>query len=325
MGYRVGLGLGALPSTSARTWWRLVERCEAGGVDSLWQTDRLATGVPYLEAMAAMAAAAGATERLKFGMNAVVVPFRDPLVLARQCATIDFLSGGRLLPVFGVGGESAPEWRATGRSPRGRGRLADEALSIVQRLWAGEELDHRGAHFRYEGARIAPLPLQQPLPCWIGGTSRAAVRRTARLGTGWLGGLASPETVARTVAAIRAEGVAAGRRVPEDHYGATLPFRLGSEAAPEVEAFARAAGRRAGREEPARLVAAGGPEAVLGRLREYAAGGASKFVLIPLARGEADLLDQVERAVGELVPAVEGAGFAAEVEASGSTRAAARR
>lgn len=313
MGYRLGLGLGVLPSQSARTWWRLVERCEAGGVDSLWQTDRLATRLPYLESLSAMAAAAGATERLKFGMNAVVLPFRDPLVLARQCATIDFLSGGRLLPVFGVGQESAPEWAATGRSPRGRGRLADEMLEICKRLWEGERVDYAGEHFRYEGAAIAPVPVQQPLPCWIGGMSRAAVRRTARLGTGWLGGLASPEAVGGVVDAIRAESARVGRAVPEDHYGATLPFRLGpgSEEAPEVQAFARAAAARAEPgEAPARLVAAGSAEAVLARLREYAAAGASKFVGIPIARDEADLLDQVERATSELVPALEAAGFA---------------
>ncbi len=107
---RVGVGIAASPFSSARSFFRFVELCERSEVDSLWQTDRLASRQPFLEAMSAMAAMAGATERIRFGMNAVVVSLRDPLLLAKQCATIDYLSDGRLLPVFGVGGGGAPEW-----------------------------------------------------------------------------------------------------------------------------------------------------------------------------------------------------------------------
>jgi hypothetical protein len=100
---RIGLGLANFPFSDARAFWRWVERCEDSTVDSIWQTDRLVSPVAQLESMTTMAALAGATRRLKFGMNVTVVAFRDPLVLARECATIDFLSNGRLLPAFGVG------------------------------------------------------------------------------------------------------------------------------------------------------------------------------------------------------------------------------
>ena len=103
MKVRLGLGVATNPFSSARAFFRFVDLCEQSAVDSLWQTDRLASKQPFLEAMSAMAALAGATERLKFGMNAVVVSLRDPLLLAKQCATIDYLSDGRLLPVFGEG------------------------------------------------------------------------------------------------------------------------------------------------------------------------------------------------------------------------------
>src|SRR5512144_3402461 len=108
MAVRVGLGLANFPFSAPAAFWRWVEQCEAGGVDSLWQTDRLISSVPQLEPLAVMAALAGATDRLKFGMNVAVVSFRDPLVLAKECATIDFLSGGHLLPAFGVGPSIAP-------------------------------------------------------------------------------------------------------------------------------------------------------------------------------------------------------------------------
>ena len=134
-----------------------------------------------------MAALAGGTEKLKFGMNVVVVTFRDPLVLAKQCATIDFLSDGRLLPAFGVGGPSAPEWAATGRTTRKRGAIADEALQLMARLWTEDRVTFEGEHFQYKDAIIEPKPVQRPLPLWIGGASEAAIRRTARIGNGWLG------------------------------------------------------------------------------------------------------------------------------------------
>src|SRR5690606_23667014 len=119
-------------------------------IDSIWQTDRLASSQPILESMTTMAALAGRTERLKFGMNVVVLGFRDPLVLAKQCATIDVLSDGRLLPAFGVGRDAAPEWSATGRSPADRGRRADEALTLLTRLWSEERVTFHGEHYHYD-------------------------------------------------------------------------------------------------------------------------------------------------------------------------------
>ena len=163
-----------------------------------------------------MAALAGATERLKFGMNAVVASLRDPLVLAKQCATIDWLSNGRLLPVFGVGSDDAPEFRATGRDAKERGKRADEALELCRRLWSEERVTFRGEFYRYEDVTISPRPIQQPLPLWIGGSSPAAIRRTVRLGTGWLAGIQTPAQVKPVVAAIKAHGAEVG---PADSRG----------------------------------------------------------------------------------------------------------
>lgn len=297
---KVGLGIATNPFSSAKAFFRFVDACEESGVDSLWQTDRLSSRVPFLEAMSTMAALAGATERLKFGMNAVVVSLRDPLLLAKQCATVDYLSGGRLLPVFGVGGDKAPEWEATGRSPKGRGSRADEALEIMQRLWAEEAVSFEGKHYVYKDASIAPRPVQQPLPCWIGGSSQAAIRRTARLGTGWLGGIQTPDQVAPVIEAIRKASREAGRPVPEDHYGAGFPFRFGPADDPLIERFARSRGTGT------HYAVAGDASAVLSRIEEYRRVGVSKFVLIPIASGDEDLMDQTRRVIGEVLPKVHG-------------------
>jgi probable F420-dependent oxidoreductase len=300
---RCGLGVAGFGFDRPRDYFAFAEQCEAGGVDSLWQTDRLVGADAQLEPMAAMAALAGATERIKFGMNAVVVAYRDPLVLAKECATVDFLSNGRLLPVFGVGFEGDPTWRATGRDPRERGRRSDEILEIMARLWSGESVDFAGAHFTYQGVRIAPLPVQQPLPLWIGGHSPAAIRRTARLGSGWLGGLMAPSEVAGVVSAIRAECARAGRRIDDDHYGATIPFRFGDADDPLVQRFAaRSAARAAGAETQ---IVAGKSADLVARIQQYVAGGVSKFVLLPLAQGTRELREQAARAIAEVLPAVE--------------------
>ena len=135
MSVRVGLGTGVNPFESPGAYFSWVEMLEEAGVDSVWQSDRLVSSQPILESMSTMAALAGATDRIKFGMNAIVAPLRDPLLLAKQCATIDYLSGGRLLPVFGVGARTAPEFRKTEHDPAGRGQRFDEMLELMQRLW----------------------------------------------------------------------------------------------------------------------------------------------------------------------------------------------
>ena len=103
MSIAVGLGLMDFPFSGAKAFWRWVALCEEGGIDSLWQTDRMVSREPILEVMSTMAALAGATKTIKFGMNVASVGLRDPLLLAKQCATIDVLSDGRLLPAFGIG------------------------------------------------------------------------------------------------------------------------------------------------------------------------------------------------------------------------------
>lgn len=304
MKVRIGLGIAQTPFADARGFWRFVERCEAGGVDSLWQTDRLVSSQPQLEPMSVMAALAGGTDRIKFGMNVVVVTFRDPLVLAKECATIDWLSRGRLLPAFGVGPAIAPEWAATGRDPKGSGAMVDEALGIMTRLWAGERVTAHGTHFRYTDVRIAPLPIQQPLPLWIGGRSKNAIRRTATLGTGWLGGVESPEQAGAVVAALRAASAAAGRPIDEDHYGAAFGYRFGSADEPLVQRTGQVLSALAQTSDPSRHVAVGGAAEILARIDEYVRIGVSKFVLRPIAMGEADVLDQTERLIGEVLPRV---------------------
>jgi alkanesulfonate monooxygenase SsuD/methylene tetrahydromethanopterin reductase-like flavin-dependent oxidoreductase (luciferase family) len=173
----LGIGIMEYPFQTADGFWRWVDLCEQGGLDSIWQTDRLVSRTPFLEAMTALAAIAGRTRRIKFGVNVVSVAMREPLLLAKQCATIDVLSNGRLLPGFGIGSPRGAEWTAMHLDTTTRGRKTDEALEVIARLWAGESLNYNGKYFKFTNARIAPTPVQPDLPIWIGGSSEASRRR----------------------------------------------------------------------------------------------------------------------------------------------------
>ncbi len=131
----VGLGLGTsrFPFDAARDYFRWIEHCEEAGVNSIWQTDRLVTNESMLECMSAMAVIAGHTERIRFGMNVASIALRDPLLTARQCATIDFLSDGRLLPAFGLGSAFSRDYVATGTPTKRRGKK----LTRRSNCWPG--------------------------------------------------------------------------------------------------------------------------------------------------------------------------------------------
>ncbi|HEY1935879.1 MAG TPA: LLM class flavin-dependent oxidoreductase [Acetobacteraceae bacterium] len=299
----VGVGLMEFPFDGADGFWRWVDLCEAGGIDSIWQTDRLISRAPILESMAALAAIAGRTRRIKFGVNVVSVAMREPVLLAKQCATIDMLSGGRLLPGFGIGSPRGPEWTAMHLDATTRGRKTDEALEIIGRLWRGEKLDYDGKHYKLTGAQIAPLPAQPDLPIWIGGSSDAAVRRTARYGTGWQAGSEPVADVGRVIAAIRAAVVAAGRQIDDDHYGAACAYRFGTWDDPGMNRVAEAYRARTGR-DAREAFAVGDAATIVTRLTEYVEAGASKFILRPAAQGDADMLAQTRMLIEQVLPQV---------------------
>jgi probable F420-dependent oxidoreductase len=302
MAVRVGIGLMDFPFSSARSYWRWVDVCESGGLDSIWQTDRLVSRKPVLECMTAMAALAGATKRIKFGMNVLALGFRDPLVVAKECATIDMLSEGRLLPAFGSGSPQSPDWQATGRSDKGVGRRTDEALEIIARLWDGEDVHFDGEFFNYQGAHISPLPANRRIPLWFGGSGPVSIRRTAQYGSGWLGGRETPEKAGLAAARIMAAAEAVGGRVPDDHFGASFGFRFGKPDDPVFTAYANALRERFPKRDPSKSMVAGSVDDILARVAAYAQAGLSKFVLRPIGADDEDLTEQTQRLADELLP-----------------------
>lgn len=309
MSVRVGLGpgLGASLGTglSVQDYWRWIELCETGGLDSVWFSDQLLGATP--EPVAMQAALAARTQRMRFGASALVAPFRDPLVLAKEFATIDFLSSGRMLPVFGVGNVPDPYWAATGMSPEGRGARSDEVIALVRLLLEQEQVAFDGKHFRYNGPGMRPRPAK-PIPLWIGGNAPAALRRTARLGDGWLGSMIGPEQAGAARRGIEMELEKTGRSIDADHYGMTVIARIGAPDDPALDAtrkrLAAAVPLREGT-TPDDVLAVGSSSHVSQTLRRYVDEGMSKFVVIPVANDAADLLDQTRRMIEDVIPVVE--------------------
>lgn len=169
-------------------------------------------GMPILEALMLLSFAAAVTTRIGLGTDVLVVPQRQPVLLAKQFSTLDTLSGGRAR--FGIGvGWQASEYEALGERFNNRGKRMDEAIELIRTCWREERIDFDGAYYKPEAMAMEPKPPQGPdLPIWVGGNSEAAFARVGKYGNGWLASrVEAPDDAKRAMDAIREAAVAAGR------------------------------------------------------------------------------------------------------------------
>jgi probable F420-dependent oxidoreductase len=173
---------------------RVAEAAEAAGWDGVFSWDHLAFvwDAPAADPWITLSAIAGATSRVRIGTAVTPVARRRPHVLAHELATLDRLSGGRVIFGAGLGG-SPREFGNFGEptDPKVRAEMFDEGLEVMHKLWSGEQVTHRGAHYTVDGVTFAPTPVQERIPIWIGGNRPASLRRAARW-DGWLADSADP-------------------------------------------------------------------------------------------------------------------------------------
>lgn len=187
---------------------------EAAGFESLWAGEHvvlpdpqvppspMAPQDPALDPIVALTWAAAATRSIRLGTGIVILPQRNPVVLAKEVASLDVLSGGRL--TFGVGvGYLEPEFRAVGADFAARGRVTDEHLDAMERLWYDDHPEHHGAYADFAGIDAHPRPVQHPIPLVIGGHTPAAYGRAVGRAQGWYGFSLTPETTAPCLAGLR--------------------------------------------------------------------------------------------------------------------------
>ena len=162
---------------------------EETGFDSVWTTEHIVVGPdgvdPYgrvFDSLLTLAWLAARTERIGLGTSVVLLPLHDPFRLAKETATLQELSGGRLTLGVGLGSQSQ-EFEIMGVEPRGRGRRADEGIRLLRALWRGES-SFQGERWSFRDATAEPHPSPEP-EIWVGGSSDRAIRRARELGDAW--------------------------------------------------------------------------------------------------------------------------------------------
>jgi probable F420-dependent oxidoreductase len=275
MKIRIGYGLGAQRGLTADRFNSLVDALEALRFDSLWLSERVSGDAP--DPIIGLSVAAGRTTKLKLGTSVQVLPGRNPALLAKELASLDVLSGGRLLPGFGLGVVNPAEQQAFGVARQDRSAWFDEALPLVRRLWTEDAVDHDGARFHYEGLRVLPKPVQQPPDVWLGGKAPGELRRVGRLGDGWLASFATPEVCAESRPVIEAAAADAGRAIDPEHFGAMVFYSHGEVPEP-IRALIASRNPDA---DPDELVP-GSLDALERQIERYIAKDFSKLVLVPL-------------------------------------------
>ena len=287
---------------------QLAGQAEAAGFDSIWLADHVAFPVsikskypysatgdfpsrlsePLMEPVATMAVLVGATRRVRIGTAALIMPYRNPVLLARMLVTLDHFSGGRIVLGAGVGWLEEEFNVLDAHDFKRRGKVTDEYLEIFKAICGGGEVSYRGETYAFESIFSSPGSLQRPHPpILIGGLSDAALRRVVRHGNGWLAVTAGPEMLAERLATLKRLAQDAGRRYED----LSLAYKL-------FLSIGEAKGSRYDAREPGT-----GSVAEIGDdIRRLFDLGFQKIIVRYRGSIAADLTRQIDRFVTEIVP-----------------------
>jgi probable F420-dependent oxidoreductase len=292
----VGLGPWVFGDGGADAFWRFIDRAEERGIDSIWLSDQpitpLGASTLILDPLVALAGVAARTRKLKLGTSVYVLPLRNPVLAAKELATLDFLSGGRMLLAVGVGNEEKREYDACGVPKTERGSRLDEAIDVMRRLWREPEVTYAGRYFHLDRITVNPKPVG-PLPIWLGGRSEAAFRRIGRLCDGWLPSATTPDEIAAGIAQIQAAAAEHSRQIEPDHFGAVLTYFVDDSFERAKQRAAPYLLRRRPEYPPEEFAVLGSLDDCAAKLQRYVAAGATKFVLRPVGPPDA-ILDQLD-------------------------------
>ncbi|MFI6307935.1 TIGR03854 family LLM class F420-dependent oxidoreductase [Amycolatopsis thailandensis] len=267
---RVGAGLGT--GTAPEEFGAAVDLLERAGVDSLWLPEAVYS--PRIDPVVGLTHALARTSKLKVGTGVMVLPGRDPVLVAKQLASLAALAPKRVLPVFGLKPARDAELPLFPVPQGRRAAVFDESLLLIKALLEQEEVTFEGEFFRVEGVGLGMRPVKR-LDLWLGGKAPGALRRVGRLADGWLASFLTPEEARAGREAIQKAAAEADREVEADHFGISLI--VAEDGIPDALAASVAARSDA---DPARLIA-GSWRAARDLVAEHIDAGLSKFVLYP--------------------------------------------
>ena len=275
MKVRIGIGMGVTTGGTDASFARIIDDLDELGFDSVWLPEVLTAAT--LDPLVGLAFAAAHNPRLKLGTT-MLLPGRNPVRLAKELATLDVLSGGRLLCTFVPGLPRQPETGAAGVAGPDKAAAMDEMLPLLRELWSGRSVSHHGRSGQFDEVTLSPLPVQEPLEFWTGGMVPAALRRCGRLADGWLPSACTPAEAAAGRTVIDEAAAEVGREISPEHFGVSIAYA--SE--PLSPSAARALGSARRGVDPADVVPVG-IDGLRAMLEAFLAVGFSKFVVRPLA------------------------------------------
>jgi alkanesulfonate monooxygenase SsuD/methylene tetrahydromethanopterin reductase-like flavin-dependent oxidoreductase (luciferase family) len=284
---QIGIGIpNTVPGATGSDLLEWARRADRAGFSSLASIG--AVSYPGYEELTVFAAAAAVTERIRFLTNVLLAPARSAAELAKQAATVDQLSNGRLTLGLGVGWREA-DFALTGRDFEGRGAAMDQLLIDLVRSWNGEALDPIARP-------SSPPPVQSPIPILVGGTTKATIRRVVEHGAGWTAGGATPDDVAGFSAQVREAWTAAGRP-GAPRVTALVYFSLGDTEQRSRDNMLHYYSPMG--PEIAEMIAAGAlrsADAIRGAMAAYEAAGVDELILDPTVP-DVDQVDQLAEVV----------------------------
>ena len=306
-----GLDVGVYgPLADAETILNLARHAEAIGLDSIWLADHVAFPVsfnaaypysakgdfptrlsdPLMEPVATMGVLVGATQRVRIGTAALIMPYRNPVLLARMLVTLDRFSGGRIIVGAGVGWLEE-EFAVLGAHDfKKRGRVTDEYLEIFKVICAGGEVSYRGDTYAFDPIFAWPGSLQRPHPpILIGGLSTAALRRVVRHGNGWLAVAAPPAKLRERLAVLERLAAEGGRRIADLALAYKIFLSIGE---PRRGAFE---GREPG---------TGSVAEIIDDLKQLSDLGFAKIIVRYRGTSAAEQMRQIDGFVSEIMPRV---------------------
>jgi alkanesulfonate monooxygenase SsuD/methylene tetrahydromethanopterin reductase-like flavin-dependent oxidoreductase (luciferase family) len=286
----------------------LVSLVDRLGYDSLWCGDHIAFAVPLLDPLLQLVQAAVVSRRLTFGTAVYLLPLRHVAPVSKQVATLDHLTEGRLIFGVGVGGEFPKEYQACGIPLAERGARLTEAIPLLRRFWSGEPVSHDGRFYgSFEAVSMQPPARQAGGPAiWCGGRSNGALRRTGRLGDGWISYVVTPEMYRAALDKIAVAVHDAHRSLARFGTGHLLFTRIDDSYEQALEAATATLSVRYAmdfRRAAERYCALGRPEQVAERIRAFYDAGVRHIILDLLGPYE-QRDEQITRFAAEALPLI---------------------
>jgi probable F420-dependent oxidoreductase len=244
---------------------------------------------PFFDTLTCLAFLAGCTEKIELGMSVMVLPYRHPLHWAKIATTIDQLSTGRLIMGVGVGWMEE-EFAAMNAPFKERGKVSDEQLTLLRKLWTEEHISFHGQYYNVNDIAFLPKPYRQPrVPIWVGGEGKPAQRRAGQYGDAWFPYFVrvTPEALAAGFENVRAEAKKAGRNPDEIKLACCLPVELTPSDDPQITDYLK-----------------GSVGQVTERLKQFIAVGVTHIGLQFMIPHYPERQEQIERFAKEALPAL---------------------